>query len=529
MFDVDIVTTWVHHTGKGKDVCAHSNEKHNRYRNLHTFRFAMRSWHRFLPWVRTTWIVTNAAPCWLNASSPRIRIVPHVDIWPEARARDLPTFNSIAIETHLHRIRGLSEHFIYFNDDMLIGKPLPVVNFFDGTGRPVLSKHETVSPIKAAAPQMAVLDHGPYAVTKSLISQVQSKWTAWFQRRSSERCRTGLQPPFWAYQWYMLATSTMAPHLSEPVRFLCCDDERPSQQAAFYRSVFANPPGAIVLNDDFAHPDWISPLHDFMETYYGLDHMPEEDYSKCELYVTQTAKLTRMEMGHIGEGSSPRALGPSIAKAGQMRVVLFNARFGSLRHCEMIRTHQDLRGADVVLLNEVHIGMARTQHRNVANDFASCLHMNYVYGADFSGETLRQIEKTRKLNATLHGNVILSRYPLREAEMLPLPGAGGYWAGGGRNAIIAAIPVSCDRHTEWIDLVSTHHYNARSAQMIRERLRQRARPHIIGGDMRGKKQLKRASGEWLSGSLHMKQLRVTHAPLSDHNFLSATFIRQCHK
>jgi len=42
------------------------------------------------------------------------------EIFP--RKDDLPTFNSAAIECHLHRIPGLSENFLYFNDDFLLGK-----------------------------------------------------------------------------------------------------------------------------------------------------------------------------------------------------------------------------------------------------------------------------------------------------------------------------------------------------------------------------------------------------------------------
>ena len=45
----------------------------------------------------------------------------------------LPTFNSCAIELHLHRIKGLSEQFVYFNDDMVLNAPVtPDYYFKDG-------------------------------------------------------------------------------------------------------------------------------------------------------------------------------------------------------------------------------------------------------------------------------------------------------------------------------------------------------------------------------------------------------------
>jgi hypothetical protein len=69
------------------------------------------------PWVRTIYIVTaSQVPIWLNTSHSRVRIVDHKDLFPEP-ATQLPTFNSLAIESVLHRIPGLSEYFLYFNND----------------------------------------------------------------------------------------------------------------------------------------------------------------------------------------------------------------------------------------------------------------------------------------------------------------------------------------------------------------------------------------------------------------------------
>lgn len=81
--------------------------------------YSLRSVDEHMPWVRYVWIVTNGqTPSWLNLTHPKIRMVDHKDIfkWPE----HLPTFNSLAIEAHIHLIPGLSEHFIYFNDDMML-------------------------------------------------------------------------------------------------------------------------------------------------------------------------------------------------------------------------------------------------------------------------------------------------------------------------------------------------------------------------------------------------------------------------
>ena len=58
-------------------------------------------------------------------------VVPHAEIMP---ADALPTFNSHAIETSLHHIPGLAEHWLYFNDDFFLGRPLRPEALFSPAG-----------------------------------------------------------------------------------------------------------------------------------------------------------------------------------------------------------------------------------------------------------------------------------------------------------------------------------------------------------------------------------------------------------
>ncbi len=62
---------------------------------------------------------------------PRVNVVDHRDILPPEA---LPTFNSHAIESGLHKIPGLAEHFVYFNDDFLLARPQQPQRFFDPFG-----------------------------------------------------------------------------------------------------------------------------------------------------------------------------------------------------------------------------------------------------------------------------------------------------------------------------------------------------------------------------------------------------------
>lgn len=104
-----------------------------RFESRDELRYSMRSLHLFAPWVRTVHVVTDGQlPAWLDPEHPKVKVVHHRDIMaPDA----LPTFNSHAIETALHRIPGLAEHFIYFNDDMMLGRPVDPEQFFDAAGR----------------------------------------------------------------------------------------------------------------------------------------------------------------------------------------------------------------------------------------------------------------------------------------------------------------------------------------------------------------------------------------------------------
>jgi hypothetical protein len=101
----------------------------NRFIDKNELKYSMRSLERYAPWIRNVYIVTNGqVPAWLNQSHPRVRIVTHDEIFPNKS--HLPTFNSAAIESHLHKIENLSEHFLYYNDDTLLTAPIGLVDFY---------------------------------------------------------------------------------------------------------------------------------------------------------------------------------------------------------------------------------------------------------------------------------------------------------------------------------------------------------------------------------------------------------------
>ena len=89
-----------------------------RFRDWETLKYWFRGVEKNAPWVnRIHFITWGHLPKWLNTDHPKIHIVNHKDYIPE---KYLPTFSSHVIELNMHRIPGLSDNFVYFNDDIFI-------------------------------------------------------------------------------------------------------------------------------------------------------------------------------------------------------------------------------------------------------------------------------------------------------------------------------------------------------------------------------------------------------------------------
>jgi hypothetical protein len=105
----------------------------SRWLSRDELRYSLRSLHYFAPWVRHVYLVTDdQVPAWLDRNHPRLTVVSHREIFGDSGR--LPTFNSQAIESKLHRIPGLAEHFLYLNDDVILGRPVTPDLFFTAGG-----------------------------------------------------------------------------------------------------------------------------------------------------------------------------------------------------------------------------------------------------------------------------------------------------------------------------------------------------------------------------------------------------------
>ncbi|MBT0567126.1 stealth family protein [Williamsia sp. CHRR-6] len=141
-FDIDIVFSWVDGTSAAFQaqratrmqsyVVGYGDDSAARYRQIDELRYALRSVHMYAPWIRRIFIATDSpVPDWLDEHAG-VTVVRSSEFF--ADAADLPTHNSQAVEAQIHHIPGLSEHFLYSNDDMFFARAVDPQMFFSPGG-----------------------------------------------------------------------------------------------------------------------------------------------------------------------------------------------------------------------------------------------------------------------------------------------------------------------------------------------------------------------------------------------------------
>lgn len=143
MFDIDFVMPWVdggdpewlaEKRRYSPEPDAVADDRPSRYRDWDNLKYWFRGIEKYAPWVRKVYFITcGHLPEWLDPDAPKLVCVKHSDYMPPEY---LPTFSSHPIELNMHRIEGLSEHFVYFNDDMFLLRPVKPELFFRD-GKPV--------------------------------------------------------------------------------------------------------------------------------------------------------------------------------------------------------------------------------------------------------------------------------------------------------------------------------------------------------------------------------------------------------
>jgi len=273
-FPVDVVYTWVEQPSERKfneikKDCPELKGGWQRLRDLNTLQFSYNLLEKNLPWVRKVFIVTpGEVPQWLNTSNPKIEMIKQENIWMQQRLhQDQPIHNSQSVEAHLHRIPGLSTHFIYLNDDMFVGRPLDRSFFFTDAGEPIIHAdlvgkvvHHTRGlgwchhKTPGSLPLMEST-HTYSALTIPLIEHAQAQWPLMFDKISATHCR-GVLPanngPTWVYGWHGFHTGLIKVQKKANVSFL---SRLTKNKDAWYRKQLRNPPDVGCINDDFNTTD----------------------------------------------------------------------------------------------------------------------------------------------------------------------------------------------------------------------------------------------------------------------------------
>ncbi len=144
-FPIDVVCTWVDTTDPawqerrdaalraagglrlpGPDDDAYLSDRGD-------LRWSLRSIWWYAPWVRRIWLVTDdQVPSWLDATGGRVEVVSHKEIFADPSV--LPVFNRHAVQTQLHHIEGLADHFLYLDADVVLARPVAPTLFFEPNG-----------------------------------------------------------------------------------------------------------------------------------------------------------------------------------------------------------------------------------------------------------------------------------------------------------------------------------------------------------------------------------------------------------
>jgi len=133
--DIDFVLLWVdgndpawNREFKKYASSEEGDKSDSRYRDWGNLQYLFRAFEVCVPWVRKIHFVTwGHVPEWLDLDHPKLNVVTHDQFLEK---ENLPVFNARAIECNLHRIEGLAEHFVFFNDDMFILRRMEPESFF---------------------------------------------------------------------------------------------------------------------------------------------------------------------------------------------------------------------------------------------------------------------------------------------------------------------------------------------------------------------------------------------------------------
>ena len=173
-FPIDIVYTW-----SGEKVSNNIRESYN-----YELQYSLRSIEMYAPWVNKIYILIDAPkkfPSWIDENNDKIIMIDTTETFPSDKY--LPNNNSNAIETTIINIPNLSEHYIYFCDDIFLGRKTKYTDFFTSDGKALVCrysisnntilKHNFINLLKINFPPTVnkLYPHVPIPQIKSVIEE----------------------------------------------------------------------------------------------------------------------------------------------------------------------------------------------------------------------------------------------------------------------------------------------------------------------------------------------------------------------
>jgi len=252
-FDIDLVFSWV--DGSSPEyiaarrarmagvVVGEGDDHEARFRQIDELKYALRSVYMFAPWIRRIFIATDSpAPSWL-AEHPSVTIVRSEEFFADPSV--LPTHNSQAVESQLHHIEGLSEHFLYSNDDMFFGRAVRPDMFFTPGGITKFIEAETRiglgdNDVERSGFENAArvnrkllwdrfgrittrhLEHTAAPLRRSVVAQMEQEFPAEFAKTAASRFRgaDNISVTNSFYHYYALLTGRAVTQTAAKVRYV---------------------------------------------------------------------------------------------------------------------------------------------------------------------------------------------------------------------------------------------------------------------------------------------------------------------
>jgi endonuclease/exonuclease/phosphatase family metal-dependent hydrolase len=178
-------------------------------------------------------------------------------------------------------------------------------------------------------------------------------------------------------------------------------------------------------------------LRRVLTTAFVFHANTSSNISSSQIAFTNPGTALRVAFWNVERGREWRMMQLALTQPDALRSSAVSLELPDGRWQEARAELEVLRNADIIILNEVDVGMKRTDYVNVAQILASALGMNYAFGVEFAevdglytGDDRIKLDDpklTQRLTEDLkvdparyrglHGNAVLSRFPIRSARI----------------------------------------------------------------------------------------------------------------